>query len=363
MRQGSESQMGLEFVRCDGIVMNELDLPVRPRWSDVFGREAPIELEIGIGNGEFIVSMASSNSEHNFVGVELSSRYLSKAVNRVRTAGLKNVRLILGEGGLCLSKLFSPSSIHAIYINFPDPWEKPRHSHRRLVDEPFVCLVASRLIFGGTFTMVTDSYSYATSVRELMSSINVFEPASGSDGLCAGVPEGFMTKYYRKWTALQRSIWTVSFIKTSHYDLPEWVSSYYPLAHLEASLPMPHVVIAGEIVNWSEVAQKIETGIWVHQPQLVIKCDGIYTERDGKGMLFSLLCVEGKMQQRLFVYATSHHGETVVRVHPACRLNVTAGIQLTVGITAQMLMRLNKLERLLRSNLGEQIHRKLGWDV
>jgi len=355
--------MGSECVRCENIVINELDLPVRPRWRDVFGREAPIELEIGIGNGEFIVNVASSNSGHNFVGVELSSRYLSKAVNRVRAAGLKNVCLILGEGGLCLSKLFPPSSIHAIYINFPDPWEKPKHSHRRLVDKPFACLVASRLNIGGTFTMVTDSYSYATSVCELMSSIDAFAPAFGNDGLCIGVPEGFMTKYYRKWTALQRNIWTVRFIKTSHYDLPEWVSLYYPLAHLEASLPMPHVVIAGEVTDWHEVAQKVETGIWLQQPQVVIKCDGVYLERGGDGLLFSLLCVEGKMQQRLFVYATSRYGETIVRVHPACRLNVTPGIQLSVGIVAQMLMRLSKLERLLRNNLGEQTHRKLGWEV
>lgn len=345
------------------IVLREIELPVRPKWCELFGRDAPIELEIGIGNGEFITNMALAHPERNFVGVELASRYLRKARNRVIANGLTNVLLIHGEGGTCLSKLFPPSSLSAIYLNFPDPWEKPKHSHRRLVDEPFVCLVASRLCIGGIFMMVTDSHSYAVSTKELLSSVGVFSPSVGEDGLSVGVPDGFATKYYRKWMAMGRLMYMLRFAKTKHYELPEWVSQHYPLAHLEVSLPMPHVVIEGQVNNWHEVASSIEVGIWVKQPMLVIKCEEVFVERDGNGLLLSMLCVEGKMQQHLLVRASNRTDEVIVQVHPACHLNVTRGIQQSLGIVAQILMRIANLGRIKKSNLSDIVHRWLGWDV
>ncbi|MCS7253172.1 MAG: tRNA (guanosine(46)-N7)-methyltransferase TrmB [Armatimonadota bacterium] len=345
------------------ILLAELELPVRPKWRMLFRRDAPIELEIGIGNGEFIAAMASMRPEHNFIGVEYALHYLRKARNRVVACGLTNVLLIHGEGGTCLSKLFSPSSLSSIYLNFPDPWEKPRHYKRRLVDEPFVCLVASRLCINGTFMMVTDSHSYAMSALELASSINALSPAVGSNGFCVGVPDGFATKYYRKWTAHGRQIYMLRFAKTGYYELPEWVSQHYPLAHLEESLPMPHVIIGGQINDWNIIASSIEVGVWVQQPMLVIKCEEVFIERDGNGLLLSMLCVEGKMQQRFIVRALSRVGETVVQIHPACRLNVTRGIQQSLGVAAQVLMRIANLKQVKRSNLGNAVHRWLGWDV
>lgn len=362
-RVSDMSIQGCNMLSVSDIVISELDMPVRPKWCRLFGRDAPIELEIGIGNGEFIVNMASMHPERNFVGVELSMHYLRKARNKVASSGLTNVLLVHGEGGTCLSKLFPPSSLSAVYLNFPDPWEKPKHSHRRLVDKPFICLLASRLCVGGIFMMVTDSHSYAVSAKELLCSIGSFSPAVGDDGLCIGVPDGYATKYYRKWVAQGRLIYLLRFAKTSHYELPEWVSLYYPLAHLEASLPMPHVVIAGQVDDWRKVANGIEVGIWVQQPMLVIKCEEVFVEREDNGLLLSMLCVEGKMQQRFLVRALNQTGEVIVQVHPACRLNVTRGIQQSLGIAAQIVMRIANLEHVKRSNLSDIVHRWLGWSV
>lgn len=344
-------------------VFEELDLTVRPNWQKLFGRNAPIELEIGIGNGEFIVGMALSHPERNFVGVELVSRYLQKAKNRVIAHGLMNVRLIHGEGGTCLSKLFSPRSVDAIYINFPDPWEKPKHSRRRLVDKAFASLAASRLQIGGTFMMVTDSHSYAMSAKEVLKGVGVLSPSAGRDGVEVGVPNGFVTKYYRKWMEQGRTIYSLRFKKVCHCDLPSWVLLHYPLADLEAPLPMPHVVIHGHVDDWQKLASEMKIGIWVQLPMLVIKCEEIFVERNGNGLLLSMLCVEGKLQQRLFVRVLSRCGETVVQLHPACRLNVTVGIQQSVGMVTQALMQATNMVQILRSNLGEMVHKWLGWEI
>lgn len=349
---------------CNKALTLRLDrLPVRPDWNELFGRDAPLELEIGIGNGEFLVHLARRHPDRNFIGVEIASKFLRKAHSRVRQAQLTNVRLIQGEGGWCLSKLFAPKVLHAIYINFPDPWEKPKQKHRRMVDNAFAHLVASRLTLNGIFTLVTDSSDYAHQVRDSFHRIDAMLPTIGDDGIASDLQDYFPTKYYRKWRWLNRKIFFVQFSKVAEYELEPWVEDYYPLAFMEASMPMPHVALVGEISDWWSIAKRIPTGVLIQQPLLIVKLQDVFVERDGNGLLLSMVLIEGRGQQRFFVHVTSHHGETLVSIHEANRPDVTKGLQLSVGLVAQLLMQLAGLSNVLRSNIGERTHRMLGWEV
>lgn len=100
-----------EVLSLDGTILRPQALPIRPQWERIFGRSAPLGLEIGIGNGEFLVWLAHHHPEVNFIGVEIARNYLLKARNRVRSAGLTNVRLILMEGSKALSRLFAPETL------------------------------------------------------------------------------------------------------------------------------------------------------------------------------------------------------------------------------------------------------------
>lgn len=349
---------------CSEALILPLDvLPVRPNWDELFGRRAPLELEIGIGNGEFLVHLAERHPGRNFIGVEIANKFLRKARNRVREAQVTNVRLVYGEGGWCLSKLFAPKTLHAVYINFPDPWEKPKQRHRRMVNDAFARLVASRLVTNGVFTFVTDSEDYARQTQRSFRQINAMSPTVGDDGITSDLRGYFPTKYYRKWRWLNRKIFLVQFAKVAEYELEPWVEDYYPLAFMEASMPMPHVALAGEVSDWVSIAKRIPTGVLLQQPLLIVKLQDVFIECNGNGVLLSVLLVEGNGQQRFFVHAVSRNGETLVSIHEANRPDVTKGLQLTVGLIAQLIMRLAGLSNVLRSNLGERIHRMLGWEV
>ncbi|MCD6490416.1 MAG: tRNA (guanosine(46)-N7)-methyltransferase TrmB [Thermodesulfobacterium sp.] len=125
------------------IVLKENELEIKPDWERIFKRKAPLFLEIGIGNGEFIVWVAKKNPESNFIGVEVSKKYLKKAANRVVNEGLKNVKLMHIEGSKFISKFLERETLSGVYINFPDPWFKKKHKKRRLISQPFVWLISA----------------------------------------------------------------------------------------------------------------------------------------------------------------------------------------------------------------------------
>ena len=208
-----------EVLTLDGIILRPQALPVRPDWAKIFGRQAPLLLEIGVGNGEFLVWLAQNNPEANCVGVEIDRDYLEKARNRVRAANLANVRLIPMEGSKALSRLFAPDSLSALYLNFPDPWHKKRHQERRLVNEAFAWLLASRLKIGGQFLMVTDYEPYAQEVVEAFKSCPAYEPLWETP-MRTELPSYYQTKYARKWLPLVARFSTSASAKSKASNCP-----------------------------------------------------------------------------------------------------------------------------------------------
>ncbi len=161
-------------------------------WTEVFGRDARLEIEIGFGNGEFLVQRAQTYPQVNFVGLELEWSSVQRALRRLSQADIGNVRLIQIDARIALERLVQPQSVAHIYTLFPCPWPKERHVKHRIFGHPFLKLLNSRLQPGGTAQLVTDHPPYMAWVLEQVK-------GTGFDAQCTPIPPTYRTKYEQKW--------------------------------------------------------------------------------------------------------------------------------------------------------------------
>jgi len=128
------------------------------KWQDVFGNANPIQIEVGMGKGKFISTMARQHPEINFIGVEVIEEVLLDAVKRMnRAEGIpENLRLVWINASL-LEDLFLPGEVDRIFLNFSDPWPKTRHAKRRLTHKGFLDQYAAILKSEGQVHFKTDN--------------------------------------------------------------------------------------------------------------------------------------------------------------------------------------------------------------
>ena len=130
-----------------------------------FATEAPVWMEIGIGNGEALVTMAQQNPEVNFLGVEVHLPGVGHAVGEVARRELTNVRLVRYDVLDLIEHFMMPASVDRVLIYFPDPWHKTRHHKRRLVNAGFLDMLANLLRPEGIIHFATDWQPYAVQVE------------------------------------------------------------------------------------------------------------------------------------------------------------------------------------------------------
>ncbi len=127
----------------------------------VFGRSAPLGLEIGFGTGSALVHWAGARPDWNLLGVEVYQPGIGAALLALERHGVANVRLLEAPAEDVLERQIAPASLAEARIFFPDPWPKKRHHKRRLIQPPFARLLASRLAPGGRLWLATDWEDYA----------------------------------------------------------------------------------------------------------------------------------------------------------------------------------------------------------
>jgi tRNA (guanine-N7-)-methyltransferase len=136
------------------------ELP-RPWDSTVlFGRSAPLEVEVGSGKGLFIASAAAANRGHNYLGIEIALKYSRFAAARLAKAGLRNAMMVNADAQRVFGELLPDMSLAAVHVYFPDPWWKARHKKRRVLNERFVKHVERTLLPGGSLHFWTDVEEY-----------------------------------------------------------------------------------------------------------------------------------------------------------------------------------------------------------
>ena len=144
----------------------------------LFGRQAPRVLEIGIGDGEVLLTMAGQHPDQDFLGAEVHEPGIGHCLLGIEKAGLTNVRLIRQDAIVVLRDWLPDSCLDRVNLFFPDPWPKKRHHKRRIVQASFLSLLARRLKSGGLLHMATDWAPYAEHMEEMLATSAQFEPLS-----------------------------------------------------------------------------------------------------------------------------------------------------------------------------------------
>ena len=143
-------------------------------FDQLFGRSAPIVLEIGFGNGETLVEQAVANPDLDFVGIEVHEPGIGHCMLKAHEAAIANLRVVNHDAIEVLRHQVPLESVSRLNLYFPDPWPKKRHHKRRIVAAPFLELVADRLTDSGTLNIATDWANYAEHIDEVLSQSDRF---------------------------------------------------------------------------------------------------------------------------------------------------------------------------------------------
>jgi tRNA (guanine-N7-)-methyltransferase len=177
----------------------------------VFGRDAPLVLEVGFGMGAATAQVALSQPGVDFLGVEVHEAGVGALLQRIDALALANLRIVQHDAVEVLQAMIAPASLHSVHIWFPDPWPKLRHHKRRLIQPPFVALVASRLAAGGTLHCATDWQPYAEQMLDVLRA----EPllANTAAGYAPRPATRPLTKFEQRGLALGHGVWDLVFTR------------------------------------------------------------------------------------------------------------------------------------------------------
>lgn len=179
----------------------------------LFGRSAPVEIEVGSGKGTFLLSQSQAFPETNFLGIEWANKYYRYAVDRLGRWDIPNARLIRTDAAIFITDHIPDESIERFHLYFPDPWPKARHNKRRFFNHDNIIQLLRILKPGGVINIATDHADYFQQMQEVLTvqiesntvELIDFTPAAGAkEGEVAG------TNFERKYIVEKRNINTIA---------------------------------------------------------------------------------------------------------------------------------------------------------
>ncbi len=189
----SHREFGPELIAADQAQAQKGD------WTGLFGRDAPLELELGAGNGQYIARMARLHPERDWLGLELRFKRVEVAARKVRAAGVRNAKIVR-YNWFFLHEIFRDATVAGLHIHHPDPWSHHSQAHHRIIDADFVALAERLVVPGGTWRTKTDFAPHVDRLLDLAgpSAFEVLDVRRDivTDG--APWPDEVETNYQRK---------------------------------------------------------------------------------------------------------------------------------------------------------------------
>ena len=204
-QQRALAELGPRFVLP--FAPTPLDLPA------LFGRHAPVVLEIGFGMGDATAQVAAAMPGSDFIGVEVHEPGVGALLKRIGEQGLGNVRIVAHDAVDVLQHMIAPATLAGVHLWFPDPWHKKRHHKRRLVQPALVALLASRLAPGGYLHCATDWQPYAEQMLAVLSA----EPGLANTARAYAERPAWRprTKFETRGLKLGHGVWDLLFVRPS----------------------------------------------------------------------------------------------------------------------------------------------------
>jgi tRNA (guanine-N7-)-methyltransferase len=177
----------------------------------LFGRRAPVVLEIGFGMGHTTAQIAAARPGTDFLGVEVYTPGVGSLLRTVHERGLGNVRVIQRDAVEVLRDRIAPGALAGVHVYFPDPWPKARHHKRRLIQPGFVAALVDRIAPGGYLHCATDWAPYAEQMLEVLSAETRL--ANTADGFAPRPDWRPETKFERRGLRLGHGVWDLMFVR------------------------------------------------------------------------------------------------------------------------------------------------------
>jgi tRNA (guanine-N7-)-methyltransferase len=323
--------------------LNVMTLPWSTDWAAVFGRERPLILEIGFGRGAFLLHLARTNPDHNVIGLEISNRCLVTTESAIEREGLSNVRVVYSMAETALHHLFTPASLSQVHINFPDPWFRTRHSHRRLMQRDTLDAIISRLQTGGLLYLATDIIEYAEMSADLLrktTGLTNLLPSAWADHLDGRI----VTKYEATARKEGRDCYYFAY-QRNNAPAP-------PVPVIKDSL-MPHVVFMSKMS-----LEEVETRFAPFHAQ---NDEGIFVNvlrvwRSGRHQLFETHIKEPTIEQRVALTLSARDdGAYTLQLSTLGHPRPTAGVHFAVQQLSAWLLSLHPDATLIASKLKDEL--------
>ncbi len=307
----------------------------------LFPRAAPLIVEIGFGNGDYLVHLAETRPDCNIIGLEISSGSMDRGEARISRRGLSNARVIHGRAETALAHLLAPETVLEFHINYPDPWFKKRHGRRRLIKRETVDYLTSRLIGGGRLLLATDIIAYAEMAHEVLS-----RTPGLSNGLATPwaheLVGRFQTKYERKGYREGRR---------GHFFIYERNSR--PVAHppLIKELDMPHLFLQSTL-SATEVVERFEASRRrIGEAHIAILQAYANAARDSA--VFEVVAQEPTIEQHTMISLRPREkaGEYIVKLTSLGQARPTAGMHAAVQAVGEWVAGLDAGSRVLARKL------------
>ncbi|MCP4424950.1 MAG: hypothetical protein GY803_10685, partial [Chloroflexi bacterium] len=267
---------------------------------------------------------------------------LRRAAKKIETSKLTNVRLVQGNAWLLLQAACAPGSVSEIQINFPDPWRKERHAHRRLINDEFLHLAATRLVPGGLLDIATDHAGYAAWITERLERTLYFD---------SRLPATFVTEDNLRLRTKYESI-ALAAGRVCHYYKQRRketaVANIFPI--LEET-PMPHVIIRSPL-SLADIGRQFAPHRYSSEGVHVSLLEMYQSFYDQK-LLAEAYVKEGPLSQRVGLSIRLREtGELIVGLHEVGFPRPTRGIQLAIRQLAQWAVGLHPDTEVIASNLS-----------
>lgn len=183
--------------------------PIDSAWA--FGRHAPLIVEIGFGMGEGTAQIAAAHPQNDYLGIEVHNPGVGSLLDKIGRGGLQNVRIVQHDAVEVLRDMIRPSSLAGVHVFFPDPWHKKRHHKRRLLQAPFVHLLASRLADSGYLHVATDWEDYAQQILAVLSAEPLLR--NGANAYAERPDYRPLTRFEQRGMRLGHAVFDLVFIR------------------------------------------------------------------------------------------------------------------------------------------------------
>lgn len=179
---------------------------------DIFCDEKPLILEIGFGEGEFLINAAQCDASRNYLGIEIKRGRFRKAVRAAEELSLENLKFLHVEAEIALRQVFRERIFDLVLVNFPDPWPKKKHSKHRIFNREFISCLAKVLTRSGKTVIKTDQLSYIEQIVSEFKRSRLFRPVYPPPGFVEAQRGETETKFEKHFREASQKIFSAVFL-------------------------------------------------------------------------------------------------------------------------------------------------------